>query len=265
MNGYIFDWEENCEKILQTKKYTTESHQFMEQAVLFKYLYDEGKTKDEIYNIWLETESKLLEKSNGDIEDINFIFGKLWSAASHWKIVKNNSIVIYQEEIDYINSLEVFGWIKEYLLALLCIYKYYGKKWCKYDSKIKAFCFSVTSVKREREEHKSKLKECFDKYAPYSISIIDTTLSYKLNFVVTEGHVVMEIPNPRYVPTVIKLIKNQKICEACGQPFEYTSQTIKNRLCPACKKRERYKKQYECHKRQRALVKNNNMVDETNK
>ena len=46
MNGYIFDWEENCKQILNGLGYTTKSHQTYEQIMLFRYLIDKGFSKD---------------------------------------------------------------------------------------------------------------------------------------------------------------------------------------------------------------------------
>lgn len=265
MNEYIFDWEENCRKIIQTKRYTTNSHQFREQAVLFRYLHNLGKTKDEIFDFWKTTDSKLLQQANNDEEDINYIFGKLWSASSYWKMTSNYSIKIYQQEIDYINSLPVYLWLKQYLLALLCIYKFYGKKWCKYDSKIKAFCFSVTSAKREREEHKEKIKNCLEKYHPYELSLIDTTVSFKINFLCKDikATPIKEILNPRYIEEIIPLIKNERKCEQCGEVFTYSSQTLSATLCESCRRKQRHKQQYLCHKKanQQASANLYNMKD----
>lgn len=259
MNGMIFDWEENCERILNGEGYTTSNHQFMEQAVLFRYLMDKGHTKDEIFDLWLSTDSQLLQKLKADNEEINFMFGKLWSSASRWKMTSYPPIRLFQKEIDFINSMEVLRWVKEYILTLLCIYKFFGKKWCKYDSKIKAFCFSVTSHGRERDEHKLKISECLNKYQPYEISMFDTTLSFKMTFVQDEGEEVATIKNPRHIYEVFNLIKCEKTCEQCGSIFSYNSKTIANKLCPTCSKKKRYKQQYLCHKKQQAFVKMNNM------
>ena len=59
MNGYIFDWDENSEKILNGEGYTTVGHQFMEQVALFRYLMDHGYTKDDVDKVWRNTNWKI--------------------------------------------------------------------------------------------------------------------------------------------------------------------------------------------------------------
>lgn len=249
MNGYIFDWDENSEKILNGEGYTTVGHQFMEQVALFRYLMDHGYTKDDVDKVWRNTNSTLYQKTCGDIDEIERLFARIWGKAAKWKNnFKGNEIVIYQSEIDFINNMEVLPWIKQYVLTLLCVYKWWGREWCKYDKKIRTFCFSCTDIKKERDRNAEKITECIDKYHPYEVKIIDISLSFKITFGKTDS-IVAKISNPRNIDRVLKLIKNLKICLNCGNAFEYNSHSILNCLCPDCHNRKVVDTISSCNKR----------------
>lgn len=249
MNGYIFDWDENSEKILNGEGYTTVGHQFMEQVALFRYLMDHGYTKDDVDKVWRNTNSILYQKTCGDVDEIERLFARIWGKAAKWKNnFKGNEIVIYQSEIDFINNMEVLPWIKQYVLTLLCVYKWWGREWCKYDKKIRTFCFSCTDIKKERDRNAEKITECIDKYHPYEVKIIDISLSFKITFGETDS-IVAKISNPRNIDKVLKLIKNLKICLNCGSAFEYNSHSISNCLCPDCHNRKVVDTITNCNKR----------------
>lgn len=246
MNKYIFDWAENSEKILRSGKYTTKVNQFMEQAMFCRYLRDRGKDRGDTFSLWLKSFPLSVKRAHGDMEDIDYTFDRVWQYSERLQIFKHNEIVIYQEEIDFINSMEVLSWVKEYMLTMLCIYKYYGEEWCRYDRKIKTFCYSATSIKRERTENTAKITECINKYAPYELSIRsrgNTALAFKMLFAKDRGVEVGRIPNPRHVEQLFVLLTNEKRCTKCGRNFPYSSYTVKNILCPRCYKKERHRKQ----------------------
>ena len=256
MNKVIFDWDANTLKILNTGQYTTRNKQYLEQLNLIKFLIEMGKDKKEIFEIWKKTDSILLQKIADDVDELDFVFNKLYLSARSWKIVRGYPINIYKSEINYINSLDVLPWIKEYLLALLCVYKYYGKPWCKYSEEVRRFCFSVTYYGREREKMKTYLAECVNKYMPYRMYTSENGVYYKCNFAVEEGDLLVQIQEPRQVQLLFGYIENMHTCQQCNEKFIYNSRTYHNTLCPSCVKKNRYKKQYECHQRQQASVKN---------
>lgn len=234
MNGYIFDWNENSEKILNGDGYTTVGHQFMEQVALFRYLMDKGYSKDDVDRVWRNTNSIAYQKVADDKDETERLFARIWGKAAKWKNnVQGNEIVIYQSEIDFINNMEVLPWIKQYVLTLLCVYKWWGREWCRYDKKIRTFCFSCTDIKKERDRNAEKITECIDRYHPYEVKIIDVSLSFKIMFGESDS-IVAQISNPRDIDRVLKLIRNSKICLNCGNTFEYNSHSILNCLCPDC-------------------------------
>ena len=250
MSEFIFDWGENCEKILNGEGYTTSKNQNMEQVALFRYLMDKNYDKEEIFEIWEETGGNILRGVKEDSEEKQFIFEKLFNKALKWTMPPSNPIYIYQEEIDIINSMIVLRWIKEYLLTLLCVYKYYNSEWCQYNDKLRRFCFSVNSQRREWSSLGAKLSDCVKKYKPYDMFIKNGTLMLKMNITKSDGEVVETIPNPSHVQELFHLIKCEKVCKDCGKTFSYSSYTVNSEVCASCEKKRLYKLQYKCHKKQ---------------
>lgn len=247
MTEYIFDWKSNCENILKTGEYTTRNHQYTEQVVLFRYLIDRGLAQDEIYEKWSNTNSILYNKIKDDSVEINFHFWRIYRMAQKWEIKTYNKIIIYKSELDFINSMNVVRWIKEYVLTMLCIYKYYGLSWCKYDKDIKRFCYSVTYQKRERVKTIEKLSEAFNKYNICTFTVASSVPHYKINFIsnVKDDVIVGQIDNPRQAPDLMGLIKCERVCPVCGKTYEYTSKNYHIDMCPECVKHERYKRNYQ--------------------
>ena len=246
MNDYIFDWSENSEKILNGEGYTTKVHQTFEQIMLFCYLREMGYNKEQIFDLWIKTNSLLLQKIGDDKDQRDKYFGKLLSDSTKYKIEKGNEIKIYQSEIDFINKMEVSMWIKQYVLTMLCIYKWYGKEWCVYNDKIKRFCYSCTNVKREKSEEKAlMLSNCIQKYFPYKISNRDKMVSFKILFcnMLNEKYI-CNIKNPRNVSKIFGLLKNERACADCGKVFEYDYHTVNILLCRECRKKLKYKRKY---------------------
>ena len=246
MNDYIFDWAENSEKILAGGGYTTKVHQTFEQIMLFAYLREKGYSKDEIFNLWVRTDSLLLQKIGNDKDQRDKYFGKLFADSTKYKIEKGNCIDIYQSEIDFINNMEVSMWIKQYVLAMLCVYKWYGKEWCVYNDKIKRFCYSCTSTKKERDRNSELLHKCLTNYSPYIVNSWNNTVSFKILFL-NNGVIsdyVYRIKSPRDVIDLFGLIKSQKKCLQCGSIFAYDNHTINSTFCQNCRKKFLYKRKY---------------------
>lgn len=240
MNGMIFDWADNSQNILDGKGYTTKAHQTFEQIMLFRYLLDLGYTYDEIYKKWVETNSLLIQRTADDMQERQKWFAKLLQGASKKKILTGNKIKIYQEEIDFINSMNVSLWVKQYALAMLCVYKWYGKEWCPYDDKIKVFCYSVTDIKRESRDGIPKiLSEAINEYNLFELKFSNTYLSCKVNFQKNNGVVIEEINNPREVIELLSLLKCEKVCKLCGKKYSYNYHTKHLDICPKCYKKQR--------------------------
>lgn len=253
MQQYIFNWIKNSENILTGKGYTTYRNQNMEQIALFSYLLKEGYTKEEIYEIWVDSSSLSVIKTEGDEEQRMMIFNYLFTKAQKFVIPSTNSINIYQEEIDFINSMLVFKWIKEYILVLLCIYKFYNTEYCIFNNKLRRFCFSMTSQRREWSSSGEKLSDCVTRYHPYSIISKKENLYLKMNFCRQEGKLIKTLSSPEEATQLYYLIKCEKKCKDCGRIFNYSSYTINSEVCAECAKKRLHKLQYRCHKNNKPL------------
>lgn len=241
MNKYVFDWIENCEYLLKNKRCFTSQNQYMELRVLIRYLQDQGYDKESIYKEWLKIDSKV-KMAYLNKEELQEKFEDIYKNAQTWKLVEFPEIEIYQGDLDRINALEVLPWIKEYLLTLLCIYKYYNVNWCPYSKDIKTFCYSMTRVGRERERNTKALSDCLSKYNIYQIAVYDSKLAIRWAWK-NKGLRVATIRNPRHAKELFPLIENKKKCKDCGKDWEYNEKSIGNELCPQCHKKLRIKKQ----------------------
>lgn len=237
MNEQIFDWSENSEKILRGEGYSTFHSHFREQVAVIRYLLDRGYSKEEIYERWKATAPKEILFADTEEEKREF-FGRVWRKAQKWTNRMYPPIVLYKEEIDFINAMDVVPWIKQYVLTLLVIYKYYGQTWCAYTNRIKCFCYAQTYVKIEREQYTLKLCDCIREYCPYTTTIHDCSVAFKVNFAQCLGTRLDSIPNPSQVQKLFKYLKSEKICTCCGKSFQVSSK-VKRTVCDSCYKKQR--------------------------
>lgn len=247
MNNYIFDWDRNSQRILETNKYTTYHKQDREGIALIQYLSNQKKyNKEDIYSVWKDISGSKIEFL--DDSEKRKIFDRFFKTSLTWKFKKGKSFAIYQEELDYLNSLIIPMWAKEYLLALLCVYKYYNDKWCVYTKDIKCFCHSRTKEGRSRPERELYLHNLFTRYNLYDLSMLyinnKEVLSIKVNYAKGEGKVIAVLETPNEVSTLFKMLKCEKKCKICGGIFSYTVRSFTQELCPICYKKERNRKKY---------------------
>lgn len=255
MTDFIFDWRANSWKILNGGGYTSKKAQFLEQMALVHCLLTEMHAdKEEIYLIWRGTKPDSIAFLDPveDDEEMREIFQKVFAAGKMWYDTPGHTIILYQSELDFLNNMVTFLWVKQYILALLCIYKFYGVEWAAYNSTIKQFCFSVTQYGRERPELIDKLSKVIKEYKPYEVSLFNEALAYRVTFVADEGEQVASIREPREVGELMKYLKCERVCDGCGKKFAYTSRSMRNNFCPECYAKKRSKQQYQCKKRRLA-------------
>lgn len=248
MSDYIFDWEENSQRMLLEKRCTTKRHQYMELVALIRYLIDAGENQENIKLQILSIDSTYLNPHKHDYLELENIFSRLWKKAKEQEHFHFSPIVIYESEIQFINNMEVLRWVKEYILTMLCVYKYYGNRWCKYTAELKSFCFSMTSAKRNKNELNDKIALCLQRYAPYEMKLFDINLAYRMTFCAKEGTAISQINNPNHVKSIMNLITTEKKCSCCGENWTYSSYNINTDLCPSCKQKERIKQSNKLHK-----------------
>ncbi len=240
MNNYIFDWEANCQKIIKSGKYTTKKNIIYEQIVLIRYLRNRGKEYDDIYNIWNDTIKDFSSFIYSSEEEKKEYFKKIYDKSNNITIEKGNLITIYKKEIDFINNMICHKWIKEYILVLLCIYKYIGKEWCNYNDRIKSFCYSCTSIKKEREKNTKSLSEIVNKYDIYNIEK-KYGVNLKINFCNNTGQIYRVLKDPRDVKTLYGALSNEIKCSVCGKKYIYSSRKRKLDICQDCERKKRSK------------------------
>lgn len=250
MNEQIFDWGENSEKILRGEGYSTFHSRFKEQVAVVRYLLDKGFTKEEVYEEWKKTKPKDILYADDEHEKKE-VFGRVWRKAQRWVNRFYSSVTIYQEEVDFINNMSVIMWIKQYILTLLCVYKYYRQTWCCYTNRIKCFCYSQTYVLNEREEYTLKMCECLKNYAPYTTVIHDSNVAFKMNFAQALGTPLATIKNPSQAQELFKYLKDTRVCSQCGKTFEVNSAKLRRDICKECYRKNRHAKQYRAQKARR--------------
>ena len=267
-DGIPIDKTDNCERMLKTGQYQTDTMKDKEDWWFIKYLkikykkkgLSEQELKKTIKAIWApifntrfakEEEQEYIFYVNRRFEDIyNSNKNIVLTPAYH-------SIIIYQNELDYINSLPAPKWFREFVFIFL------GH--CKTTKKF-IWDFAPISI-----------------YAPYlslkvrDKDIIGCSTYSKLNsfglwkdlssIVVVEDNVhgnteelwnskfEFQFPVPEFGPVAIKfdrqidllrnldLITNKYRCKICGEEFEINNRT-QRLICDKCYKKQRNKNKH---------------------
>ena len=253
----IFDWIENCEKIIKTKHFPNEDGhekktQLQQHFVLFNYLENQkNMSKEEIKNFWLETDSVYLQAiPDDDREDwIRIEFNKLWDMRkksfinfSDGKQQKIYNYPIYQEEIDFLNNLDCDTWIKKAFLLLLVCAKHTKTNKIKYNNTTRAWIENKICPGTRINNKLLKIGQVNVKYKLFEYtSYGKEKYNYiKLHFIKDQGTPVAYVYSPNCVDEIIlSLIKdNTLICPQCGKEF-IPSAKQQTQLCPKCYKIKR--------------------------
>ena len=249
----IFDWIENCKQILQTKHFpNTKGYETinmnLQHLVLFKYMEQiEHKTKEEIKLFWLTTDSPLLRELPEDDKEqwVNVEFEKLWS-------MRNKSIIdftkqgakiynypIYQEEVDYINSLNCDTWIRQALFLMLGCAKHNRSGLVKFNYATTAWIEKIVSPDKVIRDKIVKIGKVNQKYDLYSITGRISKKGYRsnwlhLNFAKDKGTVCAIVYSPNSLVEYLDLIQEKiDTCPKCGVTFTKSSKAQTN-LCKDC-------------------------------
>lgn len=125
----LIDYNKSIEQVLTTGTYPHKYKIFSEQMAVFQYLYTEQKkTKEQIYEFWKTTDTPITNsyRETREEDDLKAMFNFIWNLAmsrnslytTHYREAK-----IWQEELDYINSLPIAQWYRKYLVCLLALAK----------------------------------------------------------------------------------------------------------------------------------------------
>lgn len=238
-----------CQRMLKTGQYQTRTIGFAEDKWLLKYLFDKGKTKEEIYQIWLPIFSSK-DRNKDSIADAEYIFEFLWKRVCKIKkLLTCKRIYFYQEEIDLINAMDSPLQVKQMALLLLSYAKARGKYW--YDQgAFEAVLYALkryTTEKRQVRGEKSYLgylvraglvaHHSEEKEDEYHGGEKEVDL-WEIVFARVSGDVVFSVDTPLDVVQYFEQLRNQRTCPVCGKAYEYT-QMHKTELCPACQRKKR--------------------------
>lgn len=111
------DRDVNSKRLLSTNSFQTKKWHNEELVWLIKYLTTLGKSNDDIYETWKYFYKK--DKPDYEEADYQIVFKSFVKNSVKSKRVKYNKPYIYQEEVDYINSLPVPLWIRQYMFIIL--------------------------------------------------------------------------------------------------------------------------------------------------
>lgn len=259
----IVDWAENCEKIFLTKKISfndpsDNKSKFKQETVYLKYLIEVMKLDQQrCFEEWKLISNGIASAFAGDNLQLEIEFYKLFKKAQKTRYTKINykeklkPIVIFQEEIDFLNNLDVPLWVRQYWGCLLFYYKFeiQNNNRVQKSSTLNAWCIRHTNYKA-----KMYGSVCQDAIAKYKIScgvpIItdfvksgrDHYPSYRPEFLCESGKPAIICTNIGQLDEMLLLLhETEHICERCGEKFIVGSKTKRN-LCDSCY--AEYRKEY---------------------
>ena len=251
----IFDWIENCKQIIQTKHFPNNDGQekksiLQQHLILFRYLEEqEKKTREEVKQFWLTTDSIYLTNIPDDDKDkwIDIQFEKLWKLRTKNVInfIEGQMVYnfpIYQEEIDYINSLDCSTWLRKALLLLLACAKHNKNGLLKYNNTTTAWIEKMIDPTKKVRDKMLKIGMLNVKYKLFEFTNFgSSTNRIRIKFMKNKGIPVAIVYSPNFMKDVLDLIKEKTVlCPGCKKYFVPTKQS-KTRYCPECYKKNRNK------------------------
>ena len=262
----IFDWLKNCEDIYNTLHFPNEDAQerktmLFQHIMFFKYLEENKKmTREEVKCYWLTTDSVYLKNipDEDSQEWIEIEFSKLWNMRNKNKInfLDTNHMVynfpIYQQEIDYINSLDCSCWYKKALLLMLGCAKHNKSGLLKYNYTTTAWIERVIDPTKKVRDKMKNIGMLNLKYHLFDFVNFGSNANYiKMTFMKTKGNIVSVVYSPNAMQECLNLIQeDSKVCGSCGKEF-IPSTKSQTDLCPDCYKEYRHKYQVSNNNRRR--------------
>ena len=278
----IFNWEANCERILNTHEYSMRDKWekkmcARQQIVLMRYLTDKGWPKEDIRKLWDQIPNPTLDQCA--FEDKDIVFNKIFLLSTRCGLVKStkrSKIFFYQDEIDYLNNLDCPRWLRIYFAGLTTLWKSRFPK-VRLTQYINNYIMTYTgkttyenceepilATNRRLDFFRIKYLQCTD--TPHA-GLPTRSRYFKYIRVMPEvftpiedtkkGTPILVIDSMEDFGQVVELIsERQKKCSQCDKPYD-CSEHKKNTLCPECQKKNRraYKTAYMA--KTRAKAKNN--------
>jgi hypothetical protein len=264
----IFDWVANSEKILQEGKLTSgdrfDRKSYRKQQIcLAWYLTSQlGMSVDKAYSEWRRVmmgSGKKVRLSMDDRETnkYNDFLDLVGQSPDPTKKKSNNrlpsskyttrrtkNIHVYESEIDKIASLEAPKWYREWVLAILMLYKFQ----CAYHEPKKiSDGFALWAYEKAKNVHGNKRTQMrrdtgrlYRKCIPFAFGRPNTDIakgSLYFDWAVSEGKEAFSFYTPdECMHWFWKIPEWTAKCPSCGREFVVTERR-KSSLCPMCSAR----------------------------
>lgn len=255
----IFDEKAYAENLLKSKEFNTYRQRDIERYILIRYLFNEGKSYDEI-----KEELKkfpLVGCEYLDRKEKELVYNKILEKALSYPLITNIKVDIYQEEMDIVSSLDNEN-AKRLLFVLLVYYKWainqpYLYFFSRYNSAKMVITndmdvWKYANLMKLRVADRYKLcNELINK----KLYIEDNFKSHNyfyLPFVKKEGKIALSIVNYGNIIGELEYFydkKSYKRCKKCGIVIKKTRSPKK--YCSNCAKivkNEQNKRYYQSNK-----------------
>lgn len=264
----IINWKKHCEKVRETRLLSTkdvsDKKKTYEQEVMFvKYLLFIGKDKTACFAEWSRIKNGIAHEFKKDIEQQLIQFRYIYNAAlrtSDELLMANlEPVVIYQEEVDYLNSLNAPSWMKQYWAIMLVNYKFQKQLFpkVKYNATLRAWAFrQIKGIQQRYSNHAESIRKQEEAIGTkiinsYVYNDRKARIYYNMSCCQESGTPALELKDIDEAKKILTLIsKNSKVCSVCGKHFTINSKT-KRDLCDNCYKKYRrtYKTEFERKRR----------------
>lgn len=266
----IIDWVKNSKEIQKTKRLRVEEPcdrkvSFKQEIVYVQYLLDVcGYDRDQCFKAWKQIKNGTAAKFKGDPEAQKIEFLIIWRKIGNDQFRKPHytksvePIVIFEEEIEFLNNLDTPLWMKQYWGALLFYYKFAVQIYERVfkTSALNAWCIYHSSYKKKnyggncQDRLASKLIELKAEHIEVIRDlpvqkVSESSPTYLPMFLVERGRNPRVFTDVNQIDSFLSMLSVAKsTCPQCGAPIQLSSYK-KTTLCPQCYKsyrREQWRK-----------------------
>ena len=265
----IVDWNKNCKNIFNTHHLKDDDPydkklKVRQEIIFLQYLEKIKKMPEkEIYRQWENIDNGIANIFASEEEQKIIEFSRLLVKSRKIKydqVQLGNDlkpIVIYWEEINFLNNLNVPLWVKQYWGCLLFYYKFASQLQTRVQKTKALNSWCVRQVDYKDQRYGS---ECQDLIASYKRKLKENIIQdilqkrserfpvYKPAFLCTTGITVATYDCLDQIGNFLQLINNKTVFPSCGKSFDKKSKT-KRVLCDECYKI--YRRQYQSQNKQK--------------
>lgn len=266
----IFNWKANSIKVLQTGEYSRgdkweRKKEYAQQLFLCAYLSSLGWDREMIFEKWKSIPNKDFENGALGEDEYESRFKLVYRRAMERKYSNNFTLdydkehVIYQEEIDAINTIDATYVFRKYLFNLLCLEKFYRDAEGKFEitNDIRSYCFyHANNGKLYSKSADNIIKSNIKAGRPLETFCVRGWVYGKLSFYRKNGTEALKFKDPsEIIGKSYGLIKEPHgICPRCGKTFVKNGYT-KREICEDCYKKVRQQNKNEHKKIKRKAAK----------